>query len=309
MAASLATAEMIKCHNLTGKVLLFGTPGEEGTGGGKIRLLKAGAFKDVDISLISHPGILNNSAVVRTTAFSKLEIEYFGRAAHAANSPWLGINALDALVVAYNAISSLRQQTMSGDVIGINITNGGAAPNIIHAYAAGTVVIRATSARRLKELQEKVQACIHAGAVATGAREETKVIQGYSDHVPNRVLARSYTKYWKLLPDIPDPPVPSEGQVTWVKASTDQGNISYSLPSVNASFAIPPGPKRGQPHSPEFEKISGTKDAFERALRVSKALSGTALDVIEKPGFLDEVKRQWKQDMDTIESQRMTGLE
>jgi metal-dependent amidase/aminoacylase/carboxypeptidase family protein len=66
VAAGLATAEMMKKHNLPGKVIIFGTPGEEGIGGGKIQLLKAGAYDGVDISLISHPGIYNNSPRVRT---------------------------------------------------------------------------------------------------------------------------------------------------------------------------------------------------------------------------------------------------
>jgi len=87
VAAGLATAHIMMTHNLPGKVKIFGTPGEEGIGGGKIQLLKAGAYKNVDISLISHPGIYNNSPRVRTTAFARLEVEYFGRAAHAANSP------------------------------------------------------------------------------------------------------------------------------------------------------------------------------------------------------------------------------
>ncbi|KAF1992997.1 putative amidohydrolase [Amniculicola lignicola CBS 123094] len=301
LAAGLATAEMIRQHDLPGKVFLFGTPGEEGIGGGKIRLLEAGAYEGVDISLISHPGILHNSPLVRTTAFARLEIEYFGRAAHAANSPWLGVNALDALIIAYNAISVLRQQTMPSDVIGMQITNGGAAPNIIHSYAAGVCVIRAISASRLKELQQKVSACFRAGAEATGAREEVKIVQGYADHVPNRVLAASYTKYWNLLPDLPDPPIPSRDQFTWVNASTDQGNISYAMPSVNASFAITPGPQMGQPHSPDFEGASGTKGAFVRALRVGKALAGTAVDVLSIPGLINEVKGQWRRDMNAIE--------
>lgn len=306
LAAALATVEMIKQYDLPGKVLLFGTPGEEGIGGGKIRLLEAGAYKDVDISLISHPGILNNSPLVRTTAFARLEVEYFGRAAHVANSPWLGINALDALVIAYNAVSVLRQQTMPSDVIGMSITNGGAAPNIVHPYAAGICVIRAASAPRLKELQQRVTACFRAGAEATGARLETKIIQGYADHVPNRVLASSYTKYWNQLSNLPDPPIPPNGQYTYVKASTDQGNISYAMPSVNASFAISPGPLKGPPHSPEFERSSGTKEAFWRALRVAKALAGTAVDVLIVPGLLDEVKEQWREDMDAVKLQSMS---
>ncbi|KAF2036109.1 putative amidohydrolase [Setomelanomma holmii] len=298
IAAGLATAQMIEQYNLPGRVMIFGTPGEEGIGGGKIRLLEAGAYDGVDVSLISHPGILNNSPRVRTTAFARIEVEYFGRAAHAANSPWLGINALDALVIAYNSISVLRQQTMPTDVIGMSITNGGAAPNVIHAYAAGVCVLRAASALRLRDLQQKVCACFHAGAEATGAQVEIKVTPGYADHVPNLVLASLYTKYWNLLPDVPSPPIPPGDQRTFVKASTDQGNISYAMPSVNASFAIPPGPLKGQPHSPEFEKSSGTREAFERALRVGKALAGTAVDILSKPGLLEEVKAQWRSDME-----------
>lgn len=291
----------MKRHDLPGKVVIFGTPGEEGIGGGKVRLLKAGAYKGVDISLISHPGILNNSPRVRTTAFARIEVEYFGRAAHAAKSPWLGINALDALVIAYNAVSALRQQTMPSDVIGMSITNGGSAPNIIHAYAAGTCVIRANTALRLHELQQRVSACFRAGAEATGARVEIKLTPGYLDHVPNRLLAALYTKYWQALPDIPDPPIPSGEQLTYVKASTDQGNISYAIPSVNASFAIMPGPLKGQPHSPEFERSSATEEAFGRALRVGKALAGTAVDVLSIDGLLDEVKEEWRRDMEGMQ--------
>ncbi|KAF2749361.1 putative amidohydrolase [Sporormia fimetaria CBS 119925] len=306
LSAGIAVAESMKKHGVPGKVVLFGTPGEEGVGGGKIRLLEAGAYKDVEISLISHPGIFNNSPLVRTTAFCRLEVEYHGRAAHAANSPWLGVNALDALVIAYNAVSVLRQQTMPSDVIGMSITDGGGPPNVIQAYAAGVCVLRAASASRLKELQRKVTACFQAGAEATGARADIKVVDGYADHVPNRVLAESYRQYWNSLPDVPEPAIPPKDQFTWVKASTDQGNISYAMPSVNASFAIPPGPNSGPPHTPDFERASGTKAAFDRALRVGKALAGTAVDVLTTPGLIEKIKQQWRRDMDAVE-QRVLG--
>jgi metal-dependent amidase/aminoacylase/carboxypeptidase family protein len=303
---------MVKRCNLTGKVLLFGTPGEEGYGGGKIRLMERGAYEGVDVSLISHPGILHNSPLIRTTAFARLEVEYFGRAAHGAKDPWMGINALDALVISYNAVSVLRQQTMPGDVIGVAITNGGEkATNIIHAYAACVCVIRAKSASRLKELQGKVSACFRAGAEATGATVKMNITPGYQDHFPNRVLAASYTRSWNSLPDLPDPPIPEPGrgnqQFTWVPSSTDQGNISHAMPSVNASFAIPPGPQGGQPHSPDFEVAAGTKSAFRRALRAGKALACTAVDVLARPGLLDEAKKQWKRDMDMAKLNHASG--
>lgn len=303
LAAGVATAEILRQRLLPGKVIVIGTPAEEG-GGGKIRCLEAGAYAGVDISLISHPGILHNSPLVRTTAFVHLNVAYHGRAAHAANSPWLGINALDALIVAYSAVSVLRQQTQPEDVIGLRITNGGNRPNVIHEYAAGVAVIRAASASRLVELQRKVEACFHAGAEATGASIEVEAVPGYMDHVPNRVLAASYVRYWEALPGLPDlpdePPLPLPGQFTCIKASTDQGNVSYALPSMNVSFAIPPGADAGQPHSPDFEKAASTRGAFACAMRVAKAMAGTAVDICAKPGLLDEVQEQWRRDMRAV---------
>ncbi|KHO00529.1 uncharacterized protein MAM_01307 [Metarhizium album ARSEF 1941] len=297
LAAGLAAAEMLRRHRLAGKIMIVGTPAEEGGAGGKIKCLEAGAYADVDVSLISHPGILHNSPLVRTTAFTHLNVAYHGRAAHAANSPWLGINALDALVVAYNAVSVLRQQTRPDDVLGLQITDGGDKPNVIHEHAAGVAVLRAATASRLEELQRKVEACFRAGAEATGARVEIEVVPGYKDHVPNRALAASYRRYWEALPGAPDPQLPPPGQFTWVKASTDQGNLSHALPSMNVSFAIPPGPEARPPHSPDFEKASGTRGAFARAMRVAKAMAGTAVDVCAMPGLLQEIKEQWKRDV------------
>lgn len=298
VAAALATAQVLDVNSLPGTVILIGTPAEEG-GGGKIKCLEAGAYDDVDVSLISHPGILNNSPMVRTTAFTRVAATYHGKKAHSAKNPWEGINALDAMVTAYNSISCMRQQTRADDFVGVQITNGGSRPNFIHESAAGVAVLRAATAPHLKDLQNKVEGCFRAGAEATGADVEIKVTPGYLDHMPNRVLADSFTAYWTAMPDLPDPPLPPPGQYTWVKSSTDQGNLSYAMPSMNVSFAIPPGPQRGQPHSPDFEQASKTKPAFISAMRVAKAMAGTAIDVCTVPGLLHQVKEQWKKDVDS----------
>ncbi|KAH7026367.1 uncharacterized protein B0I36DRAFT_294323 [Microdochium trichocladiopsis] len=300
LAGGLATAEVMKRHDLSGKVVIFGTPAEEG-GGGKIKLLEAGAYRDqkVDINLISHPGIVVDSAIMRTAAYTAFRVEYFGREAHAAASPWLGINALDALITAYSALSVLRQQTMPGDVIQGNITHGGVRPNIIHAYAAGDFVVRADTRARLEELKRKVDACFEAGALAAGARLKMTTSMSYADHVPNRVLAHSYRRHFNSL----EPPVqiPDDDEVDDMRgktnASSDQGDISYAMPSLNAGFSIPAGPEGNGPHSPDFADAAGTRVAFERALRTGKALAGTALDVLVTKGLLEEVKKAWADDM------------
>ncbi|OLN85676.1 Peptidase M20 domain-containing protein 2-like protein 3 [Colletotrichum chlorophyti] len=302
VAGAIATATLLSRHSLPGKVVLYGTPAEEG-GGGKIRLLRAGAYSDhkVDLNLISHPGIVADTALMRTTAYADLSVEFFGREAHAAANPWLGINALDALVTAYNAISALRQQFMPGDVVQCNITHGGAAPNIIHAYAAVRYVVRATTQARLRELISKVERCFAAGADAAGAKFKVTRGGSYMDHVPNRVLGRSYTRYFNaLLPEGAEG-IPVDAGADEIRgrtmASTDQGDISYAMPSLSAGFAIPAG-KGGQgPHNPEFAEAAGTREAFERSLRVGKALAGVAVDVFTKEGMLEEVKKAWRKDV------------
>lgn len=299
----------MKKYAIAGKIVLFGTPAEEG-GGGKIKLIQAGAYRDhaVDVSLMAHPGIVPDCALMRTSAYVGFRVEYFGREAHAAANPWLGINALDALITAYNALSVLRQQTMPGDVIQGHITDGGAAPNIIHAYAAGFFVVRADTRARLRELRGKVDACFEAGAKATGARLKITEIQAYADHVPNAVLARSYTRYWNgLVPEKEEPYEPPTSRIPIdqerdlargiTMASTDQGDVSYEMPSLHVGFSIVPGPGGQGPHNPEFARAAGTRDAFDRCLWAGKALAGTALEVLTQRGLLREVKEAWEKDM------------
>lgn len=300
---------MIRVGSLPGRVVLFGTPAEEG-GGGKIKLIQRGAYRDhnVDVSLMGHPGITADTALMRTSAYVRFRAEYFGVEAHAAANPWLGTNALDALITAYNAVSVLRQQTMPGDIIQGHITDGGAAPNIIHAYAAGVFVVRADTRARLGELRAKVDACFEAGARATGARLRVTEEGAYADHVPNRVLGRGYARYWnELVPRKENPYEPPTSMIPLdqdadeargvTRASTDQGNVSYEMPSLHVGFSIVPGPKRQGPHNPEFASAAGRRDAFDRCLRVAKALAATAVDVLAQEGLLEEIKKAWESDM------------
>ncbi|EMD00428.1 hypothetical protein BAUCODRAFT_62146 [Baudoinia panamericana UAMH 10762] len=304
LAGALATANLLKDEQLGGKVVLYGTPAEEG-GGGKIKLLSAGAYRDhkVDISLISHPGITCDAALVRTAAYASLKVEYFGREAHAAARPWDGINALDALITAYNAISVLRQQTQPGDIIQGQITNGGLRPNIIHAYSSGRFVVRSTSQARLDALKKRVIACFEAGATATGAELKLTLGGSYADHMPNRALGRSYRHFFNRMGGSI-----VRGDVDIIEAattaSTDQGNISYAMPSLSPNFWIrsedADGKQLGGPHTPDFAKASRTEEAHSLAMRVGKALAATAVDVLTRPELLKEAKDEFqklKQDL------------
>lgn len=278
-------------------------------GGGKIKLLKAGAYKDnnVDISLITHPGITPDAALMSSSAYNGFKVEYFGKQAHAAAKPWDGINALDALITAYNGISVLRQQTQPGDIIQGMITNGGLRPNIIHAYASGTFVVRSETKARLAALKKRVLACFEAGATATGATLKITEGSSYDDHMPNRVLARSYRHAFNRLGgEIPTAEL--DYIVGRTQASTDQGNISYAMPSISPSFWIRSEDKNGEqlggPHSPDFEKAARTEESHKLAKRAAKALAGVAVDIFTTPGLLGEAKKEFD-DMKRKESMKL----
>ncbi|TVY47493.1 Peptidase M20 domain-containing protein [Lachnellula occidentalis] len=295
VAAALAAASAMTKFFLSGKVILFGTPGEEG-GGGKIKLLDAGAYSEhaVDINLISHPGIVPDSALVRTNAYESFRVEYFGKEAHAAASPWEGINALDGLITAYNALSVLRQQTMPGDIIQGHITDGGSAPNIIHAYAAGVFVVRATSKKRLVVLREKVARCFEAGAQASGADLKITPGMAYDDHVPNKVLGGiCRTAFNALGGEIPT----AELDLLWgaSQASTDQGNISYAMPSLSLGFKIE---SEVGPHNPGFAKAARTREAHDAALKAGKALAVTGLEIMSSKDLLEAAREEFKNILD-----------
>ncbi|EOD47275.1 putative peptidase m20 protein [Neofusicoccum parvum UCRNP2] len=271
-------------------------------GGGKIKLIEAGAYKShgCDINLISHPGITSDSAVMRTAAYRSFKVEYFGREAHAAACPWLGINALDGLITAYTALSVLRQQTQPGDVLQGNITHGGVRPNIIHAYAAGDFVVRADTRARCDALFARAARCFEAGALSSGAKLVVTDTGAYADHVPSRTLARHYRAHFNRLGGaIPAPDIDEVNGRTM--ASTDQGDVSYALPSLSAGFWIRPGEQGNGPHSPDFAGAAGTKEAFGLSLRVGKGLAATAVDFLTKKGLVEEA---WKEFHKEVKAKR-----
>lgn len=148
------------------KVVLLGTPAEEG-GGGKILMINNGCFKDIDFCMMVHPAphdVLRPIAL----AFTEVTVTYKGHAAHAAAFPWEGVNALDAAVMAYTSISALRQQMKPTWRLHGIISEGGVKPNIIPDRAQLRYAIRAETNEELEVLKEKVVSCFQAAAKATG---------------------------------------------------------------------------------------------------------------------------------------------
>lgn len=276
VATATALKEVIGDGN--GTIVVLGSPAEEG-GGGKILLIERGAFEDVDLALLLHPSP-HDGVRPALTGVERCTVEYFGRNAHAAARPEEGINALDAIVLAYNAISVLRQQIPSDARIHGVITRGGVRPNIIPDHTAADFLVRSTDNARLQDLRLRVQACFEGAAVATGCRVEMHWNeQPYQAMTTNTALARAFHENARLLGwSLPSPDVETPSG-----ASSDMGNVSHVVPSIQPTYAIP---SEAGNHTAGFTASAATAEAHLAALRAAKALAMTALDALFQPEVL-----------------------
>ena len=272
-AAGLASI----ASSLPGSLRVLGTPAEEG-GGGKAMMAREGAFEDVDVAMMIHPSGVE-ALELDALAVTALEVVYHGRAAHAAASPHKGINALDALVSAYQAIAQLRQHIPASQRVHGIITDGGQAANIVPEHAAGLFFVRAANRDDLQSLEERVRECFRAGAVATGA-ELSITTQGedYDDLVTNEPLAALYAANLSTL----GRELSDAGRIT---GSTDMGNVSHLLPSIHPMIRIA-SPDVAL-HTKEFERIAGSEGGDRGVIDGAKALAMTAVDY-----FSDESLQQ-----------------
>lgn len=182
-----------------GEVRVYGTPGEEGgqNGSAKGSFVKKGYLKDVDFALCTHPGSGSEDGLsTRNYACAPVDIEFWGKPAHAAGCPQDGINALDAQILTYAAIGVLRQQLTDRIRIHGVIVEGGTAPNVIPEYTKAKYYIRAADIDTLHELYEKVENIVKGSALQTGCTSSMKL---YQNLVENMVLTPSldaiYEKY------------------------------------------------------------------------------------------------------------------
>ncbi len=262
-----------------GMVTVLGTPAEE-TDGGKINLIRNGAFENIDLSMMVHP-CPTNIVSPQMLALEALNITYTGKASHAAAYPWEGANALDAVALAYNAISCLRQQMKpSWRVHGV-IVSGGEDPAIVPEKTTLKYYIRAPTTRELNEFKVKVLNCFTGAATATGCSVSIESVAPlFNEVVSNGVLAKLFASNLKME-------FKMEGELT---ISTDMGNVSYIVPSIHPMFAIGSGEVN---HTREFTAVANTPEAHTATLTVAKAMAHTCIDVLTTDGLLEKIKEDF----------------
>ncbi|HUT80990.1 MAG TPA: M20 family metallopeptidase [Candidatus Bathyarchaeia archaeon] len=272
---------------LAGKLLFLGTPAEEG-GGGKVLMLNAGLFKNVDAAMMFHPSGIYTDTGVKGLAMTEVKIEFFGQTAHAASDPENGINALDAVIQTFNGINALRQHITSDARIHGIITDGGIKPNIVPDYAAASFYIRALNNDYCETLIKKVENCAKGAAFSTGADMKFERIEpSYQSRNMNKTMGKAFLENLKLINE-PLRPIPKGMNF----GSSDIGNISQIVPTIHPYVAISEKPIPG--HSKEFAKAAISEKGQNAMLAAAKGLAMTAIDLFTNPEMMREVQEEFK---------------
>lgn len=282
LGASLAAAALAADGG--GRVRILGTPAEE-RGGGKEVAIRGGALEGVDVAMMIHPAdadLLSMDAI----AVVEYDVEFHGKAAHAAAFPQLGQNALDAAVLSYVNIAALRQHIEDTDRIHGIFTNGGARPNIVPEHAAMTWMVRSLKREGLEPLAERVKACFDAGATATGCTcTYDQAFPPYDDVVDNQTMLELYAANVAALGRPASKPGPKR-----VIGSTDMGNVSKVVPSIHPMIRVaPPGISI---HSHEFASHARSTAGDEAVILGAKAMAMTIADLWEDAATVERAKQE-----------------
>ena len=283
---------------LPGRVVVLGTPAEEG-GGGKIRLLEAGVFNDVDVVLSSHPS--SNRTFVPTDiplaeswslAMVGYRYAYHGKAAHAAAAPEAGVNALNAVIHLFTGIDALRQHMREDVRIHGIISDGGKAPNVVPDFAAANFMLRCRDREYLSEVVvDKVRRIAEGAALITGASLEVSPFYPFYENVlPNGVLASVIRdNAGKVNLRIDELVSGRRGS----GASTDFGNVSQVIPAFEMRYAVSEEPVAS--HSTEMCTVAASEAAFAQAITVAKVLALTAVDLLTNRVLLENTQADFAQ--------------
>jgi len=283
-AVGAGVASKHAVDQLGGSIVVMGTPGEEVLGG-KIDMVKAGAFTEIDVAMIVHPDT-RNMPTQEALAASTLEVEFFGRPAHAAGQPHKGINALDTMVLAFTSINSLRQHIRGDARIHGIITDGGEAPNIVPAHSAATFLVRALDDDYLTELKDRVLNCFMGASMASGARLEYRwKNRTYAPMKNNMTLAGLFKQNLESLGRNVE-----EFDRRFGLGSTDMGNVSQVVPSIHPTIAI--APHEVLLHSPEFATATISEAGHDGLLDAAKAMAMTVVDILQ-PGMIDRIRQEF----------------
>lgn len=269
-----------------GKVIVYGTPAEE-TKGGKVTMAEAGLFEELDVAMMVHP-LDNYMKSGDSLAMDAIQFEFFGKSAHAAASPHLGINALDAVLHTFNSINALRQHIKPDARIHGVITEGGKAANIVPDYAVAQFYVRAGKREDVNILVEKVKKCAEGAALQTGATVKSSFYEfSYDDMITNKALSNVFTNQLVLL-GVEEVDIHEQRDGS---GSLDMGNVSQVVPSIhpyvkicNEAYAC---------HTHEFREAAMSDQGRDAMMLGAKSMALTGLEILTNKELLATIKEEF----------------
>jgi len=281
LAAGHAVKQYLEQHGREGRVVIFGCPAEEG-GSGKVYMQQAGALDDIGAVMMVHPS-QNTQTDSGCTAKEEVVVEFFGKTAHAAAAPERGINALDAMLMLFNATSCWRQQLPEDARLHGVITDGGIVPNVIPDYTRARFYLRSTSNAYLMGMLDRFKRMVEAACLMTGCTHKyDHLTSGTKSRAPNCVMNERYRQAMEALGQ--QVIIPSRGG----RGSTDFGNFATVRPGIHPYFSISPTPVTS--HSVEITAAANSDYGRENMLRAAAAMGDIALAYLTDATFREAVQ-------------------
>ena len=316
VSAGIAIKELIAAGKLKGTIKVFGTPAEEG-GSGKVFLVRAGLFNNLDAVIHWHPDDVNAITTTSALANKSAKFKFYGISAHAAAAPDQGRSSLDAVEAMDNMVNMMREHVPQETRIHYVITSGGKAPNVIPDFAEVYYYVRHPKRKDVVEIFDRVVKAAEGAALGTGTTMKYDIIGGTHDLLINKTLAEamqinlekvggvSYTEAElnfakKLEASFVGAKVDlaTAGTVRPISyisegnsGSTDVGDVSYALPTVGLRAATwVPGTAA---HSWQAVAAGGTEIGTKGMLVASKTMALTAIDLMSNPVLLAKAMEEF----------------
>ena len=315
-AAAIAIKEWLEKSGTEGTIRLYGTPAEEG-GGGKVYMVRAGLFDDVDAMLHWHPDDENEADASSSLANKSAKFRFYGIASHAAAAPENGRSALDAVEAMNFMVNQLREHVPMESRIHYVITRGGEAPNVVPAFAEVFYYCRHPEMDMVKENFERIVKCAEGAALGSDVRMDYEVIHGLYNLLPNEKLARLMYKNLKIVGGVHydeeetgfaeriamnlagknNPPISSAKDIKDFEiiekgrgGSTDVGDVSWVVPTAGLSTATwVPGTSA---HTWQAVAAGGMTIGKKGAINAAKTLALTGIDLFNNPSICEEAKME-----------------
>ena len=316
LGAAIAIKEQIEAGNIKGTVKFLGTPAEEKFFG-KVWMVEAGLWDDVDVNVSWHPSAEIEADVQSGLSLVDFIVEFYGQAAHASADPWNGRSASDALELYTTGINYYREHIMPTSRIHYHIQDGGQVVNVVPDYSRLWVRVRDPKRKVMLPTYERVKAMAEGAAIMANVDYKISLVSGIYETLVNRAGGEimqnnlellgpiSYTdeetEYGKAIQRATGKPeVGMDGAIHPLKeteelpggGSTDVGDVSWNVPNINLGVTVAP---KGTPwHSWAVVACGGMSIGHKGMIHAAKAMGMTMLDLFENPKLLEKVKEEYK---------------